>query len=429
MSSADEVPRWTLYPNCGGEEGPDWTRFADFPAVQNCLQLWRWLFPADAHWLGPITPPTSPWPAAFGPQPMGSAFDWIEKTPGGHAWWKDEDAEAVFRNQSIQSIGPRAEIVRTVHDKAFATETARRLGFEAKPLKGTTAVLDPARLENPAEARQWIQHHVSHWPSWISQFTLKPRLGSSGRGRTGGRREALDHQAIENAWPRLAQRGGAILEPWVDRIHDLSVALHLAPLDTVDGPAVTLLGSLEAITLPSGVPIGHCGEIDSRGRVFSGTPFDEDIREAAVALGQAAQASGYSGPCGVDALTFRAPGLDETPREWLRPVVEFNARYTLGLIAVGLVRRLLGWLKATLALAPGERISFFIGLQPPSAHTQWVEAARTSQGDVVGIELGTPALQRVDGGPGAFFARDRPTLMALLEDAHPNDPGSADLSG
>ena len=109
--------------------------------------------------------------------------------------------------------------------------------------------------------------------------------------------------------------------------------------------------------------------------------------------------------------------------------MEFNARYTLGLIAVGLVRRLLGWLKATLALAPGERISFWIGLQPPSSHTQWIEAARTSQGDVVGLELGPPALGRVGGGPGAFFARDRPTLMALLDDAYANNPGHGDLSG
>ena len=146
---------------------------------------------------------------------------------------------------------------------ASSAETARRLGFEAKPLKGTTAVLDPARLENPAEAGRWIQHHLSEWPSWINQFTLKPRFGSSGRGRTGGRREALDRHAIEKALPRLAQRGGALLEPWVDRIRDLSVALHLAPLDTVDGPAVTLLGSLEAITLPSGVPLGFIVAMDS----------------------------------------------------------------------------------------------------------------------------------------------------------------------
>ena len=55
----------------------------------------------------------------------------------------------------------------------------------------------------------------------------------------------------------MARAGGAILEPWLERLADLSAQLHIGQ----DG-AVTLLGTLEIVSTPSGVPLGHRGELE-----------------------------------------------------------------------------------------------------------------------------------------------------------------------
>ena len=46
---------------------------------------------------------------------------------------------------------------------------------------------------------------------------------------------------------------------------------------------------------------------------------------------------GFYGICGLDAFAFRSSGGAEV----LRPVVEFNARFTVGTISIGLVERAL----------------------------------------------------------------------------------------
>ena len=52
-----------------------------------------------------------------------------------------------------------------------------------------------------------------------------------------------------------------------------------------------LLGSLEMWTTPSGVYRGHFGEVDSRGRVFSGDSRDETLRADAAACEKIRQLS------------------------------------------------------------------------------------------------------------------------------------------
>ena len=410
----EDTPRWILYPNCGAEEGGDWSRFTRFPGVWNCLQLWRSLFPAESvGWIGPVPPPEAFWAPETGEPPARAAFQWIEEQLGPHAWWGDTHAQAAFQHASLPWTGPHPTRTERVHDKAFALETSRQLGFEPQPLRGLSETFSPEDLEDSDGFLHSIQRQLEDWPPGMDAFTLKPRLGSSGRGRIGGARSTLNRDALRGALPRLRERGGAVLEPWLSRRHDLAVALHLAPSSPGGSGAVTLLGSLEAIVHPSGLPLGHFGEMDSRGRVFSGSPFDEDIREAAVALAQAAQREGYDGPCGVDAFTFDMLEQDQA-RETLRPVVEFNARYTLGLVAVGVLRRLLTWIKSTLELSPGERVAFFVGLQTPAGLDSWTASLGELSPKIVGLSLAPAAPAEAFSGPGVLLCRDRATLAALV---------------
>jgi hypothetical protein len=177
---------------------------------------------------------------------------------------------------------------------------------------------------------------------------------------------AADTAEIRGSLSRLASRGGALLEPWLDRTLDLSAQLQI---DRASGTLI--LGTLEQLATPSGVYRGHRGWVDSKGRVFSGSDYDEELREAAAALAAAAAREGYFGPASVDAFAFRllheATDLAETAeaREIFRPIVEFNARFTLGTITLGLVRRALPQCKAPLGLEPGNRRAFLFALRAP----------------------------------------------------------------
>jgi len=197
-----------------------------------------------------------------------------------------------------------------------------------------------------------------------------------------------------------------ILEPALDRIITPLLFSYAG-----DGQRGTLLGSLEQWLTSAGVPIGHLGEIDSRGRISSGHRRDEDAREAAVAIAHAARAAGYFGPCGVDSLLFRAPDGSGDLVEWLRPILEFNARFTLGIVAIGLMRRLLSRLRRRHGLSPGERRAFLVALEPPVGHDDWASAARAIGAGAIAFDFTSDGARP---GSGVLIARDRDALAPLL---------------
>jgi hypothetical protein len=255
---------------------------------------------------------------------------------------------------------------------------------------------------------------IDTWPGFTrGAFTLKPRLGTSGRGRIDGRIERRgdpDVDALSRRLPKLAAAGGAVLEPWLDRTRDLSAQLCV----TEDG-TVILLGTLEQHVTRHGRVLGHCGEIDSRGRIFSGLPDDEALREAAASIAAAAGRQGYAGPCGVDAFVFRWPedrgSADEREREILRSVVELNARFTLGTVAVGLARRHLQDARDRLGLRSGERRAFALYLDAP--RNDWTAACDAAGPGAFVVALhgqGDPV------HPGLLFARSRTDLERALGD-------------
>ena len=126
--------------------------------------------------------------------------------------------------------------------------------------------------------------------------------------------------------------------------------------------AVALLGTVEQVLAPSGLYRGHRGEVDARGRVHAATRHDEEIRAPAAALAAAAAREGYCGPLGVDAFSY----ADEAGGETLRPVCELNARFTLGTVVIGVLKRALPWIRAQLGIAPDQRRSFYFSLDAPA---------------------------------------------------------------
>jgi len=372
------------------------------PTLATPARLWSLLFASTARLLplaagsagapreGEVEENDFAWPAALGPRPEAAVFDWMPAEAALVPWISTPGLWARFGADGPPIAAARPEIVARVHDKAFAHRVARGEGLLPAALRDLVTVFDPAELQDADQATARMAEVLASWPKGLARaFTLKPRLGTSGRGRVAGSAEEVDTPALRGALPRLAARGGALLEPWFARSCDLSAQLFVDP----DG-GVTLLGTLEQLVTPSGLFLGHRGEIDSRGRVFSGNPFEESLREAAPLVAVAAAAEGFHGPCGVDAFALRLPDADglgadgqgaDAEREILRPVVEFNARYTMGSVTIGLVRRALDPIREPLGLVPGCRRAFLFGLDAPSGG--WAAAAESAGADALLLRL------------------------------------------
>lgn len=289
------------------------------------------------------------------------------------AWLNDEAAARTAQSARRSLWGAAPEIVRRVHDKAFAQRLAQREGLQPAPLRGVVQVLEPGALRPDDAGVEAIARCLEALPAWAREsFTLKPRLGSSGRGRVAGSAGVADTPAIRGALGRLAARGGALLEPWLQRREDLSAQLLVEP----DG-AVRLLGTTTLEVTPAGVYRGQRGLVDAMGRVVSGSEHDEALREAAAIAAAAAAAEGFRGPCGVDAFSFEAP-----EGSVFRPLVEFNARFSAGLVTIGLLRQQIAVLRRHFAPHPEQRIAFHFRLSMPSAWSRHDD-------EILALPLGT----------------------------------------
>jgi hypothetical protein len=319
-----------LIANLGAEEGSAGRAAAARPGGEAALlaDLWRGLF----------DPP---------------AFPWLHLVEAA-AWFNDEDAEQQAKGQMLS--GGSAAIVRRVHDKAWAVAVAHTEQLEPAVLRGLPTAVSPDELRGAGAARR-VADVLGGWPAWAqARFTLKPRIGTSGRGRVAGV-GGLVSTEMRGAFERLAGRGGAVVEPWLDRLADASAQAHIA----ADG-TVTLLGTLEIVTTGSGQPKGHRGECDARGQIRSGIGEDDALREAALVVGARAAADGYHGPCSIDAFAFRSPA--DGARAF-RPLVEFNARFTAGTVALGHLARHMasvrGNVRAELGRVSDQGCHFYIG--------------------------------------------------------------------
>lgn len=164
---------------------------------------------------------------------------------------------------------------------------------------------------------------------------VKAPWSTAGRGLRVG---------ADDAWVEsvLREQGEVVVEPWLDRVLDLSLQFTVAT-----GGGVTIDGWGVFRTDARGRYLGAV-----LGRRTDGLPPDvtrflhgdgaEANRVVRTLVGMAEflapkmAALGFSGPAGLDALVYRdADGLR------LKPLVEINPRVTMGRIALALERRIL----------------------------------------------------------------------------------------
>lgn len=257
------------------------------------------------------------------------------------AWLNTPRAARFAAAQGLPLLGASPDVVAVVHDKAFCVDVVRRHRFLPGHVDACVHVVDAADLGDTDRDHERLRA-LAVLPAGASDlphrgFTAKPRRGSSGRGRVDLRNAA----AVRGSLARLREAGGVVVEPWLQRTVDLAAAWRVDD----DGRAV-LLGTSRADVSGAGVWRGCDVVMDEHGVARADDALEGELVAHSRVVVEAAADRGYRGPCGVDAFGF--VDVDSVVR--LR-VVELNARFTGGLLAVVLAA----------GRAPGSRWRFAPG--------------------------------------------------------------------
>lgn len=206
-------------------------------------------------------------------------------------------------------VWPSHEAVCRVQSRVFSLALEQRLGIA---LPGAEQFSTRAALERGVAAQS-------------GAFVLKHPFGVAGRARVFGAPERGGLSPGAWRWcEKVLAHHPLILEPWVERVQDFGTQFWIPE----QGPSVHL-GTLELLNEPNGTFRGH--QLPALredqlppGLLSWGLKVCEAVREA-----------GYWGPLGLDSFTHLAA---EGVR--LRPLVELNARLTMGMVGLGLAELL-----------------------------------------------------------------------------------------
>lgn len=199
------------------------------------------------------------------------------------------------------------DVVARVNSKVFSHALERELGVAvagAALARSLEELNDAAARTCPGAGEKWV---------------VKSPFGFAARERVLGRGPRIDPPSALWAERRLARGETLLFEPWLEVVREYGVQLTVGP----EGAEV--LGMTRMLTNGAGATTGYVlGERVEAGRA-------DELERVARYVGARLAAEGYRGPANVDALEH-ADGL--------RPLLEINARHTMGLVALTAEREL-----------------------------------------------------------------------------------------
>lgn len=157
-------------------------------------------------------------------------------------------------------------------------------------------------------------------PKADDKWVVKSPFGFAARERVLGRGPLLDEPQAKWSRRRLHKGETLIFQPWLDVRREYGVVLEISPDGTYG-----MLGISDLQTNGAGTGTGY---------ILGRPPAPQTVRElesVAQTVCERLHREGYSGPVGMDALEHRAG---------LHPLLEINARYTMGFVAVAVERQL-----------------------------------------------------------------------------------------
>lgn len=225
-----------------------------------------------------------------------------------HTWGASKRARQWANEHGVAYELPSWEVVREVNSKAFSFE-------HSACLPGA------ALLKSEEEVNAWLQ---LPWPKKV----LKTCFGLASRGHfmidagTNG-----DQLALKNFLQKeFAKSLPVIGEPWVERLLDFSTQWQIGK-----DKSIRYLGATGIMNTPSG---RYMGTIAGKEAAIMGEylPFLDAHKKQAVQILNLAAAKGYFGYAGLDAMIYHLS--EERESVSLHPIVELNARMTMGLAAL-----------------------------------------------------------------------------------------------
>lgn len=192
-------------------------------------------------------------------------------------------------------------------------------------------------------SKAWLQEHygegsVAHTMDDVERlggvgFVLKAPFSTAGRGLKRWERNDRD------GWAKrvLAEQGAVVVEPWEERVMDLSVQFDVGPgkVHPWGRFLVDPHGRYRAAR------IGRPLEGLSRDllRWLHGHDVQAAMEAAIKPVAAEMAKRGFAGPAGVDAYISTVVGPDGSSTFRLRPLVELNPRITMGRVAMHVARR------------------------------------------------------------------------------------------
>lgn len=225
-------------------------------------------------------------------------------TPWG--WTRTAAEEGERAGAEVRAVA--FDVVARVNSKLWSHALEVEMSWA---LEGASVARTPGELAS-AVARAC--------PGPQDKWVIKSPYGFAARDRVLGRGPSVEW--AQGAWAsrRFARGEALVFQPWLEVVREYGVVAEVAR----DG-AHRVLGVSDLQTNGAGTGTGYV-----LGRPPSDARMVELERVAAVVCARL-RAEGYDGPVGIDALEH-AGGL--------HPLLEINARYTMGFVALAVERAL-----------------------------------------------------------------------------------------
>jgi hypothetical protein len=212
-----------------------------------------------------------------------------------------------------ESLGARLptvslETVRRVNSKLWSHELEGELGLA---MPGARVAADFAELQE-AVARAC--------PRADDKWVIKSPFGFAARERVLGRGARLEGAQATWARRQFAKGVKLIFQPWLERVREYGVTLVIE----TDGE-INVKGISDLQTNGAGTGTGYL-----LGR-RTNAQREKELEHLAQVVGTRLFQEGYTGPAGLDALEHTGG---------LHPLLEINARYTMGFVALAIERAL-----------------------------------------------------------------------------------------
>jgi len=218
-------------------------------------------------------------------------------------WGVTDSLQTLADHRGWKWDQPKCDLVKRLND---------RLGSFAWEQASDTLPIGAAVIES----EEALFEELKYLPT--SRWIIKAFFGMSARERIVGSTEKLSDS--QRGWirKRLREQRLVFLEPWLDI--EAEVGLQF---DIPNAGDVKFLAALPIINSETG---------EYRGSRLSLTEEERDLWRPAIDFGlqfaEQIQELGYFGPLGIDACQYRSGG-----ELIIRPMMDINARWTMGRIA------------------------------------------------------------------------------------------------